>query len=276
MHLSEPSARGVSEPKNMEIIALRDDSGNTYLIEMIDEHLKIKGIGVFNPSSTLFDTNFGDKITIGTKEFIVLPASLPERYKGMKRRAQTIQPKDAGLLISKMGIGLNSKVLEAGLGSGGLSIQIQNVMGNEGIHITVEPRTEHSEVGLINLKNGHKSGCNLESHFHIEGRIEECVSEITKICNSFDAIILDLPEHPIAIESVANLLRAGGRIACYCPVTSQVERAWDACEKMGLEIEWAGELIERKWGRAMKGGIRPVNGPFGHTAFLLIAINLQN
>ena len=54
----------------------------------------------------------------------------------------------------------------------------------------------------------------------------------------------------------------------------KIEDSWNACEELGLEIEWAGELIERKWGRAMKGGIRPVNGPFGHTAFLLFAIKL--
>ena len=40
----------------------------------------------------------------------------------------------------------------------------------------------------------------------------------------------------------------------------------------GLKVEWAGELMAREWGRAGKGGMRPVNGPFGHTAFLLIAI----
>lgn len=274
--LSEPSAGGVNGPIKEEIIALRDDSKNTYLIEIKDEHVKIKGIGVFNPSSTLSDTSFGDEITIGTKEFVVLPASLPERYKGMKRRAQTIQPKDAGLLIARLGIGTNSKVLEAGLGSGGLSIQIQNVMGHEGIHITVEPRNEHAEVGLKNMESGIKSGCVPGNHFHIEGTIEEKVSEISEICDSFDAIILDLPVHPTAISSIAKLLRPGGRIACYCPVTSQVENAWDACEKEGMEIEWAGELIERTWGRAMKGGMRPVNGPIGHTAFLLIAINLKN
>tara|TARA_B100001996_G_scaffold178537_1_gene136322 strand:- start:2199 stop:3029 length:831 start_codon:yes stop_codon:yes gene_type:complete len=276
MHLSEPSGTAVSEPSNEEIITLRDDSENSYLVEIKDEHIKIKGIGVFNPLTTLSDTNFGDKITIGTKEFFVLPASLPERYKGMKRRAQTIQPKDAGFLITKLGIGVKSKVLEAGLGSGGLAIQIQNIMGEEGIHITVEPRTEHAEVGLINIKNGQKAGCYSENHIHIEGAIEESVSEISNHCNGFDAIILDLPEHPKAINSVAHLLQPGGRIACYCPVTSQVESSWIACEEAGLEIEWAGELIERKWGRAMKGGIRPVNGPFGHTAFLLIAIKLQN
>ena len=60
-------------------------------------------------------------------------------------------------------------------------------------------------------------------------------------------------------------------MACYCPVTSQVELAWEAAEGAGLTIEWAGELMERQWGKASKGGMRPVNGPFGHTAFLLIA-----
>lgn len=40
-------------------------------------------------------------------------------------------------------------------------------------------------------------------------------------------------------------------------------------------VEWAGELMERRWGRAAKGGLRPVNGPFGHTAFLLVAQRRQ-
>ena len=42
-------------------------------------------------------------------------------------------------------------------------------------------------------------------------------------------------------------------------------------KRPGLEVEWAGEIIEREWGKASKGGVRPVNGPFGHAAFLLIA-----
>ena len=74
-----------------------------------------------------------------------------------------------------------------------------------------------------------------------------------------------------AINAIAKSLLDGGRLACYCPVTSQIEKAWEACENNDLTVEWAGELMERQWGRASKGGIRPVNGPFGHTAFLLIA-----
>ena len=77
--------------------------------------------------------------------------------------------------------------------------------------------------------------------------------------------------HVPAINSCAPLLKIGGRIACYCPLTSQLENSWLACEEAGLEVVWAGEIIERRWGKASKGGVRPVNGPFGHTAFLLIA-----
>ncbi len=275
MLLSEPPAVGVNEPKNEQLVALRDESKNTFLVELKNETIKIKGIGVFNPLESIKNNHFGDKILIGTKEFVILPASLPERQIGMKRRAQIIQPKDAGLLITKLGIGSNSKVLEAGLGSGGLSIQIQNILGVNGTHITVEPRPEHSEVGLKNIEFGLKAGCASGNHVHIEGYLEDKTNEISEICDGFDAIILDLPEHAKAISAVSNLLRPGGRIACYCPVTSQIEDSWNTCEELGLEIEWAGELIERKWGRAMKGGIRPVNGPFGHTAFLLIAIKLN-
>jgi len=80
-----------------------------------------------------------------------------------------------------------------------------------------------------------------------------------------------LPDHPSAIQALHSSLNHGGRIGCYCPVSSQLEAAWQACEDAGLSIEWAGELMQRQWGRASKGGMRPINGPFGHTAFLLIA-----
>ena len=87
----------------------------------------------------------------------------------------------------------------------------------------------------------------------------------------FDAIILDMPVHSPAISSCSPHLVFGGRLACWLPTTSQLEACWKASEEAGLTVEWAGELMERQWGVTSKGGMRPVNGPFGHTAFLLIA-----
>ena len=112
----------------------------------------------------------------------------------------------------------------------------------------------------------------MPAHVSIHGkRLEESVDEIVAASGEYDGIILDLPDHRPAIEATAPLLAIGGRLACYCPVTSQLEASWAACEEAGLHVEWAGEVIERQWGRASKGGVRPVNGPFGHTGFLLVA-----
>ena len=248
-----------------------EENGKTYVFEFSDKPLKVKGLGVFNPFKTLNGLSVGEQTTIGQKEVRRLPPRLPELSRGMVRRAQTIGSKDAGFFIARLGLGPGDVVLEAGIGSGGLSMYIQRVLGSSGTHVTVEPRTEHAEVALENLRRA--AGCWDETprHHHIEGTVEESVASITDLTDGFHAIVLDLPEHPSAIKATANLLLPGGRLACYCPVSSQLERAWETCEAEGLTVEWAGELMEREWGRASKGGMRPVNGPFGHTAFLLVA-----
>ena len=253
------------------ITALIEENGRVHIVSLIDETVKIKGIGVFNPKTTVENIEFGNEVQIGSKIFTRLPPRLPEVVAGMKRRAQTIGSKDAGVLIARLGIGPGDVVLEAGLGSGGQSMHLARVLGASGHLITLEPREEHSVVGLENLKTLARAIPEFPKHSHIHGRIESRVDEIQMLSKHVDAILLDLPDHSIAIEAVAPLLGVGARMSCYCPVSSQLEYAWIACEEAGLEVEWAGEVIEREWGKASKGGVRPVNGPFGHTAFLLIA-----
>ena len=129
----------------------------------------------------------------------------------------------------------------------------------------------YKRQGLENLARAENCLPEFPEHHHISGDIDNVADEIKKVVVELDCIVLDLPNHDQAINSLAQLLKPGGRLACYCPVTSQIERAWESCEANNLHVEWAGELMERQWGRASKGGIRPVNGPFGHTAFLLVA-----
>tara|TARA_B100000767_G_scaffold81606_1_gene78495 strand:+ start:10972 stop:11757 length:786 start_codon:yes stop_codon:yes gene_type:complete len=252
-------------------LALEEEGGKVFLVQIVTDTIKIKGLGVFNPTELLAEKQVGETVVIGQKILTVLTPRLPELYRGMKRRAQTISAKDAGIFITKLGIGPGDVIIEAGLGSGGLSLHLARVLGNSGTLITVEARDEHAEVGLENLSRAKNCLEEFPMHHHISGDIVNIAEQVSQISQGVDGIILDLPNHEAAINAVVELLNPGGRIACYCPVTSQVERAWQTCEDNGLVVEWAGELMERKWGRASKGGIRPVNGPFGHTAFLLIA-----
>ena len=131
---------------------LMEENGKVHVVEMTSGSSKIKGLGVFDPQKTLSEVEVGGTVTIGQKELRRLPARLPELSKGMLRRAQTISAKDAGFFISRLGIGSGDAVLEGGIGSAGLSLHIARALGGSGIHTTVEPRLEHAEVGLENLR----------------------------------------------------------------------------------------------------------------------------
>jgi len=249
-----------------EYVILSETSGKIHVIEVVNESKKYKGLGVFNSKKILSSLSIGDEVLIGQKYLKILPPKLPELVKGMARRAQTISSKDAGFLISKLGVGPGDTVIEAGLGSGGLSLHLARVLGDKGHLITAEPRIEHSDVGLLNLERASKCFPEFPKHTHFDSLVETI-----ELDEKSDAVILDMPEHKAAILSCSGHLCIGGRLACYAPTTAQLEICWKACEEAGLDIEWAGELIDREWGVASKGGMRPVNGPIGHTAFLLIA-----
>ena len=110
---------------------------------------KIKGIGVLDPFETFSGTKIGDEVLIGQNPD---PANrLPEMSKGMLRRAQTISAKDAGFIISRMGIGTGDRVLEAGIGSGGLAMYIARY--SEIPEFTSQSnRYEHADIALENLR----------------------------------------------------------------------------------------------------------------------------
>ena len=97
-----------------EWVVLEEDGGKTYLVDLVDEVIKIKGLGVFNPMSEIGGKNVGEKVTIGQKILTKLSPRLPEIYRSMKRRAQTISSKDAGIFITRLGIGPGDIIVEAG------------------------------------------------------------------------------------------------------------------------------------------------------------------
>ena len=91
---------------SLEWVVLEDDGGKTYLVELVNEVVKIKGLGVFNPAIELCEKKIGSRVTIGQKVLTKLSLRLPEIYRSMKRRAQTISSKDAGIFITRLGIEL--------------------------------------------------------------------------------------------------------------------------------------------------------------------------
>jgi len=255
-------------------VALREDDGRAYLVNNVPGEVKIKGLGRFDPSVLLEGYSLGDRITIGQKSLTIVEAALPEARRNMNRRAQTIGIKDSGFLISWMGIGTGSRVLEGGHGSAGLAMNLANVMGSKGYLISVENRPEHAEVGRSNMERLAEFSTDFPSWNLLEMDLQNAASEVVGICGELDAAIIDIAEPWTVVPEISQTLRIGGRIACYCPTTAQLEKSWNEVEKEGLIVEFAGEIIERRWSKAGRGGVRPGNQPMGHTAFLLIAAKI--
>ena len=255
-------------------VALREDDGRAYLVNNVPGEVKIKGLGRFDPSVLLEGYSLGDRITVGQKSLTIVQAALPEARRNMNRRAQTIGIKDSGFLISWMGIGTGSRVLEGGHGSAGLAMNLANVMGSKGYLISVENRPEHAEVGRSNMEKLAEFSTDFPSWNLLEMDLQNAASEVAGICGELDAAIIDIAEPWTVVPEISQTLRIGGRIACYCPTTAQLEKSWNEVEKEGLIVEFAGEIIERRWSRAGRGGVRPGNQPMGHTAFLLIAAKI--
>ena len=257
-------------------VALREDDGRAYLVNNVPGEVKIKGLGRFDPSVLLEGYSLGDRITVGQKSLTIVEAALPEARRNMNRRAQTIGIKDSGFLISWMGIGTESRVLEGGHGSAGLAMNLANVIGSKGYLVSVENRPEHAEVGRSNMERLAEFSTDFPSWNLLEMDLQNAASEVAGICGKLDAAIIDIAEPWTVVPEISQTLRIGGRIACYCPTTAQLEKSWNEVEKEGLIVEFAGEIIERRWSKAGRGGVRPGNQPMGHTAFLLIAAKIAN
>ena len=236
----------------------------------------MKGLGRFDAERMLEGFSVGDRITVGQKSLSIVSPRLPEARRNMSRRAQVIGAKDAGFLVSWMGIGVGSKVLEGGHGSGGLAMHLASVLGSSGTLISVENRVEHAEVGASNMKRLEQVLPEFPEWHLIEGDLGEIGDRVSGVCDSLDAVIIDMAEPWKVIGEIEPLIRIGGRVACYCPTTVQLEKSWEACESLGLIVEWSGEMIERRWTKASKGGVRPGNQPMGHTAFILISAKVAN
>ncbi len=260
--------------KDSNWMALREDDGRAYLVNNVPGEVKIKGLGRFDPSVLLEGYSLGDRITVGQKSLTIVEAALPEARRNMNRRAQTIGIKDSGFLISWMGIGTGSRVLEGGHGSAGLAMNLANVMGSKGYLISVENRPEHAEVGRSNMERLAEFSTDFPSWNLLEMDLQNAASEVVGICGELDAAIIDIAEPWTVVPEISQTLRIGGRIACYCPTTAQLEKSWNKVEEVGLIVEFAGEIIERRWSKAGRGGVRPGNQPMGHTAFLLIAAKI--
>jgi len=246
--------------KKDDTVVLIDENYSKFIINVNGKTDKYKGVGVFDPS-TLVGKKYGKKLQIGSKQFWILIPSLQDKLQGIKRRAQIILPRDAAQIIINCSIQPGCIVLEAGIGSGSLTIAIANFVSPNGKVISYDIREDFIKHALKNLVKA-----NLENL--VETKIKDVTLGIDE--RELDAIILDIPNPWDAVAHAWKALKTGGYLCSYSPLISQMEKTVKEIKKHSfIEIK-TQENIQRKM-VVTEQGSRPSFQMLGHTGYLTFA-----
>jgi len=246
--------------KQGDYVVLVDATYRKFLVDTSAKTDKIKGVGVLDPK-TLVDTEYGTQFVFGNKKFWVLQPSLQDKLQGLKRKAQIILPRDAAHIIMNCSIESGQTVLEAGIGSGSLTIALATAVAPTGKVISYDIRQDFIEHALGNIKQAHLEQYVIVKQMDITKGIEE---------KNLDAVILDIPNPWEAVEHVYKALRAGGYFCSYSPLISQVEQTVKMIEKHSFIERKTMENIQREM-IVSEFGTRPSFDMLGHTGYLTFA-----
>lgn len=205
--------------------------------------------------------------SIGGMQYLVLRPLLSEYMVAMPREAAVIYPKDAAQILMWADIFPGARVLEAGVGSGALTMALLRAIGPEGQLHSYERREQFAEVARKNVE------------FFIDGEhpawqltVGDLVEEIRD--DRLDRVILDMLAPWECIEAVGERLEPGGVVCCYVATATQLGRVTDTFRAHGGFTEpHATETTVRDW-HAEGLAIRPGHGTSAHTGFLVISRRL--
>ncbi len=247
---------------------LLDSKHRKYLL-----HLNPRGIFQFHlgnlPHADVIGSPEGTRfLSSRGAPLIALRPRLGDYILKMKRGAQVVYPKDLGALLMYADIHPGLTVIEAGTGSGALTMALTRAVGAGGRVVSCELREDHARHARATIVRRFGE---VPDWLDLRvGDVTETVSEL-----SHDRLILDIPEPWQVVPAATGRLRTGGILCCYLPTVPQLQRLRETLDTTGrfLDIE-TFEVLIRTWN--VKGrSVRPDHGMVGHTGFLTVARCIQ-
>lgn len=201
-------------------------------------------------------------------EYLAFRPLLSDFVLSMPRGAAIVYPKDSAQIIVEGDIFPGARVVEAGVGSGALSMYLLRAIGPTGSLDSFERRAEFAEIAEANVRTNF--GVKPENwNIHL-GDLQD---ELGKKCQpgSIDRIVLDMLAPWECIDECAEALTPGGVLVAYVATVTQLSRFTEAVRDSEFFAEpHAWESMVRDW--HLQGlAVRPEHRMIAHTAFLVTA-----
>lgn len=213
----------------------------------------------------LAQASFGSFVPthLGRKYLLHRP-TLYDVVKNVKRQTQVIYPKDIGYIVMKLGIGPGLTVVEAGSGSGSMTVALAWFVGPQGKVYTHERREEFRKLNQRNL-----AWAGLD-----DGRVEHHDKDIEEgfACppHAADALFLDVREPWLYAARIPEAVKPGAPLGFLLPTVNQVSdllRELEAGPFTDIEVV---ELFARSY-KPVADRLRPADRMVAHTGFLVFA-----
>ena len=193
--------------------------------------------------------------------FLALRPTLADAVLKMPRGAQVVYPKDIGPILMLADIFCGARVLEAGLGSGALSMALLRAGA---VVSGYELREDFCARARANVERF----CGREAleRYHTEVRdVYEGIDE-----SGLDRVVLDLPEPWQVVPHAAGSLSPGGILLAYTPSIVQAQRLRQALDDSPFGLHETLEVLQRGW-HVEGAAVRPNHRMVAHTGFLTVS-----
>ena len=243
-------------------VLIVDRRGRRYLIRLVDAGVFESHIGSFDHND-LIGLPIGSWMTTSKNHYLLaVKPTMADFTVEMPRIATVVYPKDLGSIIIQGDIFPGARVLEAGSGSGALTIALLRAVGDKGHIYSYDVREDMLERTRTNVLVMLPDTKNLTlNHDDISKNVKE---------RDIDRIVLDLPEPWDAVRKLSEVLVPGGILLSFLPTVLQVHDLVDALRKHRFEMIETIEVLTRDWeirGRT----IRPNHRMVAHTGFITTA-----
>lgn len=255
------NAKSASFGDLVQLVGLRHKSYIFTLTEDKELHTH-RGIIKHNDLNGL---PFGSKILSHNESpFFLLQPSLSDILVDLKRITQILYPKDIGYILLQMGVGEGQQIIEAGTGSGAMTIALAHAIGSLGKIFSYDQKQEFQNLAKKNIRS-----------LGLENRVEFKIRDIKEGFDeeNADAIFLDVINPYDYIEQVKKSLKPGGFFGCLVPTTNQVSRLLHQLRLNKFAFLEVVEVLLRFY-KPEPERLRPTDRMVAHTGYLIFGRSL--
>lgn len=252
-----------------ERVLLVDDKGRRYMMDLVAGRQFHSHKGMVEHDGIIGAEEGTTVRSTGGTTFTIVRPTLADFVLKMRRGAQLIYPKDIALILVHADIFPGARVLEAGTGSGSLTLALARAVGAEGRVVSYEVRDDHHRQGAENIEAWYRAQGGKPENLDLRVGDVYSVGEM----ETFDRLVLDLPEPWRAIGSTTRALSPGGILCCYVPTVPQVMRTVEVLREGDFGLIDTFETLLRSW-NVEDRSVRPDHRMVAHTGFILTARRL--